>query len=314
MKNKGKISTALTVIIKGPKLLKTLKLVKFLKFAKPLITILSIAISICAYAIVYSPWLAVGLVVVIFAHEMGHVIAMNREGYKTSGPVFIPFLGAALFAPKGMDRRQEAVIGIGGPLLGSLFSFLLIGLYYLTGGNWLLIMGYIGIFLNLFNMIPISPLDGGRVTQAVGKYFKIVGIALLIAVTIALKNPGILLIWIIVFFDFYFLPVKIRFTLAAITELAMITMLLTGTGIVNRSIFWSTIVDVAIGALYLTMIGISIFKNPKETEEILNQGAQRPELAAKEKFQWFLIWLSIAAILYIALLLLKPALKIIMMS
>jgi Zn-dependent protease len=138
MKKKGKISTVLVGALKSSKLLKAIKLIKLINFAKPFITILSIAISIFVYAFVYSPWLAIGLVAVIFVHEMGHVIAMNKEGYKTNGPVFIPFVGAALFAPKGMDRRQEAVIGIGGPLLGSLFSFLLVSLYYLTDAKWLL--------------------------------------------------------------------------------------------------------------------------------------------------------------------------------
>lgn len=311
---KAKIGTLIALVIKAPKLLKLFKAIKLFKFAKPAITMASIVISIGAYAIMYNPLIAVGLVVVILVHEMGHVFAMNKEGFKTSGPVFIPFLGAALFAPKNMDRRQEAVIGIGGPILGSLFSFLLVGLYFLTDAKWLLMMGYFGIFINIFNMIPITPLDGGRVTQAVGKYFKLIGMVLLIAASIALKNPGILLIWIIVFFDFNFLPIKTRFALACLVEIAMITILATGFAIENNEIFWATAIDAGIGGVYLALLGTGIFKNAKEVEEIIDEGSKRPEMSSKDKLKWFFVWLVTGTILYIALLLLEGPLKLIMIS
>lgn len=309
-----KISTLLTLAVKAPKIIKLLKIVKLMKFAKPMVTMLTIVISICAYAIIYNPWIAVGLVALIFVHEMGHVIAMNKEGFKTNGPVFIPFLGAALFAPKNMDRRQEAVIGIGGPILGSLVAYLLIGLYFIFEARWLLMMGYVGIFLNIFNMIPISPLDGGRVTQAAGKWFKFVGMGMLIAVTIALKNPGILLIWIIVLFDFHFLSLKARFGLALLVELAMITMIVTGIGIADKATYWGTIIDAALGALYLGGIGYGFRQNKEELKATLDDQAKRPELTTKSKMKWFLVWLITFAILYITLLLLEPSLKIIMVS
>ncbi len=309
-----KISTFLAVAVKAPKLLKLLKVVKLMKFAKPVITMVTIVISLCAYAIIYNPWIAVGLVAVLFVHEMGHVIAMNKEGFKTSGPVFIPFLGAALFAPKDMNRRQEAVIGIGGPILGSLFSFLLIGLYFLFEAKWLLIMGYMGIFLNLFNMIPISPLDGGRVTQAVGKYFKFIGLAMLIAVTIALKSPGILLIWIIVLFDIHMLSIKTRFVLALVVEIAMITMVATGIGITDNSIFWTTIIDCTLGGAYLTAIGLGIGHNAEALQATLDEHTKRPALSAQNKVKWLLVWSITFILLYVTLLLLEPSIKIILVS
>ncbi len=311
---KSKVNTLVALAVKGPKLFKLIKAIKLLKFAKPMVTMISIVISVGAYAIIYDPWIAVGLVALIFVHEMGHVVAMNNQGFKTSGPVFIPFLGAALFAPKDMNRRQEAIIGIGGPILGSLAAFLLIGLYFIFDAKWMLMMGYIGIFLNLFNMIPISPLDGGRVTQAVGKWFKFVGFAMLLALTISMGQPGMLLIWIIVLFDFHFIPIKGRFALAVITELAMIALLTAGVGIHDNSEFWVTCFDALVGGFYLGMIGFALRRNQKDLETTLDENSKRPHLTMQAKINWFLVWLITTAILFTTMLLLAPSLKIIMVS
>ncbi|MEI8223861.1 MAG: site-2 protease family protein [bacterium] len=285
---KNKTSTFFALILKSPKLLKLFKILKLMKFAKPMVTIITIAISILAYSIVYSPWIAVGLVTLIFVHEMGHVIAMNRLGFKTSGPVFIPFLGAALFAPRDMTRKQEAILGIGGPLLGSLFAFLVAGIAYLTHSKELMMIGYLGIFINLFNMVPISPLDSGRVTQAVGKFFPIIGFLILIGVTLAFKSPGILLIWILVLFDFTFMKVQLRFFFALIVELAMIFMLTQGIGISDDGQFWSVFADVIIGGLYLLLIGASIASDAKKTEEVFLKAQTAKLLHLKKNCSGFL--------------------------
>ncbi|MDB4984050.1 MAG: Zn-dependent protease [Patescibacteria group bacterium] len=239
---------------------------------------------------------------------------MNREGFKTNGPVFIPFLGAALFAPKDMDRRQEAVIGIGGPILGSLFSFLLLGLYFVVKVKWLLMMAYMGIFLNLFNMIPITPLDGGRVTQVVGKWFKFVGFVLLLALTISMKQPGMLLIWIIVLFDFEFISIKARFGLAVMTLIAMTAMLVLHLGIRTEADFYVTCFDCLLGLFYLTLIGFALRRNSQELEETLNEGSKRVSISTSGKIKWFAVWLITSAILCAAIIALGPMLKLAVIS
>ncbi|MES2181956.1 MAG: site-2 protease family protein, partial [Pseudomonadota bacterium] len=120
MKFNRKYSTAIVLTLKSTKIIKAIKVLKLLKFAKPLITMISIAISVFAYSVAYSISLAITIVALMFVHELGHVIAINRVGFKAGRMVFIPFVGAMISAPKGMDRRQEAIIGIGGPWLGSL--------------------------------------------------------------------------------------------------------------------------------------------------------------------------------------------------
>lgn len=306
MNNTRKYATLAVVALKSTKIIKALKLLKFLKFAKPLITIITITISLFAYSFAYSLSLGIMLIALMFVHELGHVAAINRLGLKAGRMIFIPFLGAMISAPKGMNRRQEAIVGIGGPWLGSLFAYLLIVIYYITGEMWFLHAGYLGIILNLFNMIPVSPLDGGKVTQAAGKYFSIVGIVLLIALTLALKNPGLLLIWIIAFYDFHWFSLKLRVVIVTIIELALIVILITGFGIEQKLMFWHILGDVIIGGAVVGILLINFMSNRKATEEIMSEGASRPELNVKDKLTWFLIWFLTSLLLLSNLLALAP--------
>jgi|SRR3989344_7938443 len=132
------------------------------------------AVSAFAYAFLLGPWFGIGLVVLLLIHEMGHVIALRLRGYESSTPVFIPFLGAAIFAPKFTDRDNEAFVGYGGPLLGSIGAVALFAVWFFlptdsVAAQLVLITSYFGVYLNLFNMIPISPLDGGRITGLMDK-------------------------------------------------------------------------------------------------------------------------------------------------
>lgn len=304
-----KISTIIAVALKSTKLIKIIQLIKLMKFAKPFVMILSMMISILAYSAIWSPAFAIAFVVLLAVHEMGHVIAMNKEGFPTNAPVFIPFVGAMLFSPKDMDRRQEAVIGIGGPILGSIASFILLGIYYFYPSNYILIFAYMGLFLNLFQMIPLSPLDGGRVTQAIGRNFQFVGIILLMAITVLLHQPTILLIWIIVLFDFTFLSFKQRIISASIIELTLIVFTLLRIGIEDNFTYWTCIVDSLVGFIYILMI-ISSWRNDKiGVEEVFSQSTNRASLDRKQKIFWLGIFISTITILISALFLISPLLK-----
>jgi len=211
------VGAASAVLLKGAKIVSILKLAKF---TKVLVTATSMLISLLAYGWAFGPLFAVAIISMLFIHEMGHVIAMWHKGMKTSGPVFIPFLGAAIFAPNVGDRATEAYIGYGGPLLGSIGAFVCMALWMITDSPLLLVTAFIGLYINLFNMIPIRPLDGGRIAQVLGRNTHYVGMMLLMAYTFILQEPSLLLIWILVLQEFSW-PLWWRSAVAAVLSMLM---------------------------------------------------------------------------------------------
>ena len=164
---------------------------KFLKLG----TVGTMLLSIVVYAQFFGWPYAVGFVLLIFVHEMGHAVAMTRMGLPFSAPVFIPFLGAWI-AMKDMPRNAwvEAVVGIGGPLLGTLGAIACLGLALATNSELMYAIAAAGFFLNLFNMVPISPLDGGRIVGVFGRWLWGVGYALGAVLFVVLRSPILLLI------------------------------------------------------------------------------------------------------------------------
>ena len=163
--------------------------------AKFLGTALTMVVSVGAYALLFPVWFAVGFVVLIWVHEMGHVLQLRREGIPASAPMFIPFLGA-LVMMKQMPKNAlaEARVGLAGPDVGSLGSLGAWGIYELTHEPLFLGLAYVGFFLNLFNLLPMLPLDGGRAVGALSPVFWLVGIAGIAALVIVSPNPVLILI------------------------------------------------------------------------------------------------------------------------
>ena len=145
-------------------------------------TALTMFISIGAYALLFPLWFAVGIVVLIWVHEMGHVVQLRREGIAASAPMFIPFLGAFV-AMKQMpkDALAEARVGLAGPVLGTLGGLAALGLYALTGENLFLGLAYFDFIINLFNLAPLLPLDGGRAVGAMSPVFQLLGLGFMVA-------------------------------------------------------------------------------------------------------------------------------------
>lgn len=196
------VRTAVLLIFKLPKLL---GLLKVLKAGKLLVLVGSMLVSIIAYAIAMRSWtFGIGLVGLLFVHELGHVIAARYVGVKASWPIFIPFLGAAIFIKKFDSIRNEAIVGIGGPLLGSLAIIPVALVYFFTGEKVWGGLAYVGFFLNAFNMIPLRPLDGGRVTTICGRWFKFFGFVLLGLFSVLSLQPVMLYVWVLVISDIAF--------------------------------------------------------------------------------------------------------------
>jgi Zn-dependent protease len=207
------------ISFKSAKLISVLKLMKFTKI---IVTSSTLALSALAYGWAFGPWFGVGLTAMLLIHEMGHVIALRLKGYPTHLPVFIPFLGAAIFVPNFGDRETEAYIGYGGPLLGSIAAFLCMALWLITGSPILLLTAYLGVYLNLFNLVPIRPLDGGRITQLAGPKLKYAALALLIGYTLYIGEPALMLIWVFVLQEIK-LPLWWRSAIASAIGLVMLT-------------------------------------------------------------------------------------------
>jgi Zn-dependent protease len=175
-----------------------------LKGAKFLTTSLSMLVSIGAYTLIWGWKFAVGFVALLFIHEMGHYIQMRREGIKVSGMLFIPFLGAAVAAKSlGGNALAEARVGLAGPVLGSLAAAALIPVALLTDDDFWNALAFTGLFLNLFNLLPVVPLDGGRAFAALSPWMWFVGLAGMVAMVFVFPNPIIILIALLAGFETY---------------------------------------------------------------------------------------------------------------
>jgi Zn-dependent protease len=191
----GVLGAAGLVILKfGAKLKAVLLLLPKLKLFT---TSASMLVSIGAYALLWGWKFGVGLVLLLLVHELGHVWQARREGLDASAPLFIPFLGAAIALkelPK--DAAVEARVGLAGPILGTLGTCVPLAIWLATGEEFWQALAFFGFFLNLFNLAPVLPLDGGRAMAALTPWMWIVGYALLVAATVAFPNPIMILILI----------------------------------------------------------------------------------------------------------------------
>lgn len=169
-------------------------LVKFKAFT----VVGSMAVSIAAYASLWGWTFAVGFVGLIFVHEMGHVVALRYRGVKASAPLFLPFLGA--FVKMKESPRSvyvEAESALAGPYVGTLGAFAVLLVGNANGSAMLRDLAFTGFLLNLFNLLPVLPLDGGRAAAALHPALWAVGLLLLLAYEIYRPSPIIPLILIL---------------------------------------------------------------------------------------------------------------------
>lgn len=162
---------------------------------KVVTTGLSMVVSVAAYAWIWGLPFAVGFVLLIFVHELGHVFELRRQGVPASAPLFIPFLGAVI----GMkelpdDAWAEAKVALAGPILGSVGAAACWVAAEATGSELLMGLAFVGFFLNLFNLIPIVPLDGGRAAGALHPALWFVGLLMMVGLVVVSPNPLLLII------------------------------------------------------------------------------------------------------------------------
>ena len=182
----------------GAILLKLQGFAFLLKFGLAGVTAL---ISIAVYSFFLGWPFAVGLVALLFLHEMGHALVMKLKGIPVGNMIFIPMLGAAVSMKQmPQNARDEAEVGIAGPIAGAIGSSVCLFLAQMPLANEIWApLAYFGFFMNLINLIPIVPFDGGRVLAAIDRRVWIVGFIGLLAFQIWSWINGTFSLWLLVF-------------------------------------------------------------------------------------------------------------------
>jgi len=185
----GILAVLLALLAKGKALLLLLPKLKLLTTSG------SMLVSIAAYSLIWGWKFAVGFVILLFVHEMGHVIQLRREGIEASAPLFIPCLGAVVWGRilEG-NALAEARVGLAGPVLGSIGAAVCWAIGAGIDSDFWRALAFIGFFLNLFNLAPVTPLDGGRAVAALSPWMWFLGLFLVAGLAFAYPNPIIILI------------------------------------------------------------------------------------------------------------------------
>lgn len=166
--------------------------------------VFSMLASVGAYAWLYGWRFAIGLVLLIGVHEMGHVVALRARGIEAGLPVFLPFLGAFVsMKEQPKSAYDEAVSGIAGPVAGTAAAFAVLGAGLSLDSELLMVLAYVGFLLNLFNLLPVLPLDGGRTAAALSPKLWLVGLLALLAYAVWRPSPVIPLILLLGAFELW---------------------------------------------------------------------------------------------------------------
>lgn len=167
----------------------------FAKLGKFMTTGLSMLLMIVTYMYIYGWKYAVGIVLLLFVHELGHLYYARRLGLATSLPLFIPFVGALIqMREEPKDAKTEAIIGIGGPLAGIIGAYVCLAVANFFSSPLFYALAYFGFTVTVFNLIPAHPLDGGRIVGAISPSLWLVGIPLIVGLSVYFFNPIAILI------------------------------------------------------------------------------------------------------------------------
>lgn len=170
-----------------------------------IVTAASMVVSVVVYAMRAGWWnFALGFVVVLFVHELGHALAIRAKGLRAGAMVFIPFIGGAVTL-KRQPRSVyvDAQIGLAGPIAGSLAAYVSYLIFHWSGSLVYFYIAQAGFILNLFNLTPITPLDGGRIAAAITKWMWLLGGVVLFVMMMMWRNPLLILLVLLSLFQVY---------------------------------------------------------------------------------------------------------------
>lgn len=168
-----------------------------LKFGKIATTGGTMLLSLVVYASIFGWLYAAGFLTLLFAHEMGHFLAARQRGLNVGAPTFIPFVGAFIqLKEQPMDAETEAYVAFAGPFVGTLAAFACYFSAREVDSRLWLAVSYSGFFLNFINLLPMSPLDGGRITQIVSPRIWLIGAPMVLALLFYSPSPVLVILLI----------------------------------------------------------------------------------------------------------------------
>ena len=181
--------------------------IALLKFGAVLLKgkfLISFAITAAIYAWFFGWQFGIGLVLLLLVHELGHVIELRRQGVPSSAPMFVPFLGAFVSMRQMPGSAwQEAKVGLAGPVLGSVGAFAVLVAGDSSHSTLLKALAYFGFLLNLINLVPVVPLDGGRAAAALHPAFWFVGLFMVAMLAFVYRQPFFFIVLALVAWELY---------------------------------------------------------------------------------------------------------------
>lgn len=196
----GILVTLLALGAKFKSILLAVAGLKWLIFApKILLSFGSIIASVWLYALFWGWKFGIVFVALLAVHELGHYLTFRNFGIPASLPLFIPGLGAFVSSPMSKDPARNAIAAIMGPVFGVLASAVCWGYGLATGEPFWIAAAYVGFFLNLFNLIPAYPLDGGRVAGAIDARLWLIGVAIIVAWVVVARQFSAFFVIILLF-------------------------------------------------------------------------------------------------------------------
>lgn len=155
-------------------------------------------VSFGAYGLAYGWSFGAAFVILILVHELGHYILMKAADLDPGLPVFVPFLGAWVKMSKLPDNQGlNAWVALAGPLLGGIFAMAIVLLALFWQSNFLMAVGNVGCVLNLFQLLPVRPLDGGFIVPALGKWRLACGLLSLFFLALLWQMPLLCLLTLV---------------------------------------------------------------------------------------------------------------------
>jgi Zn-dependent protease len=150
------------------------------------------------YWTLWGLWFALGVVLSIYVHEMGHVAALRRYGIAATAPMFIPGFGALIRMKQApVTPRENARIGIAGPVWGLGAAVTALAGAHLGGGPMWVAVARTGAWINLFNLLPIWQLDGSRAFASLTRMHRWLATAALAAAWLITRDGVVLLVLIV---------------------------------------------------------------------------------------------------------------------
>ncbi|QDR81919.1 site-2 protease family protein [Sporomusa termitida] len=179
-------------------------LLALIQMGGALSTAASMLVSLAFYALAFGGRFALGFILLLLVHELGHVVASRIVGLRATGPTFIPFIGAVISLNRApVNAKMTANIAIGGPAAGTLSALLCLAFYFWSDSMLILVLAYTACLLNLFNLIPCAPLDGERIAAAISPRLWWIGSLVIGGVFLYTHNIFILIIFLFSLFELW---------------------------------------------------------------------------------------------------------------